>query len=74
MTVKVFTKKGLKIIERKYNYKKYDMKTGQGGLVPKDKIIEEVKNVPLPQIEFRLSADPTLCHSPPSHLRRPEDL
>ena len=70
MQVKIWSKDGLQIIERKYDYKKTD---GFNRHVPIDILIEEVPNVPLPQIPYVPSRNPRLGTAAPSHLRQGDD-
>jgi len=67
MRVKIWSKDGLRIIERKYDYKKTG---GFNRLIPIDKVVEEVPNVPLPSIPVIPPRNTRLSTAVPTHFRQ----
>ena len=70
MLVKYFDRNGLKIIERKFDYKTTD---GFNHLVHIDRVIKEDKNAPIPQVAFNARRNPRIGFSVPTHFRTPDD-
>lgn len=74
MRVRIFTKDGMKEIERKYDYKAFDDNYRRDDYVAIDTIVAEVPNAPMPKIEFKKSLNSRLCHTPPIGFAAPDNL
>lgn len=71
MRVKIWSKDGLQIIERRYDFNQTD---GFNHLVAVDEVLETIPNAPIPAIQFNPSRAPRLSSALPTHLRTPDDF
>jgi hypothetical protein len=56
------------IVERSYDYKKFDDNYHRDELVAIDTLLKEFPNAPILRIHFRPSPNPTVRHTPPRDL------